>query len=1043
MDKNYTLPIIEVNENIPMVALHGSHPGLLLALSSHFKSLGLEAVIATDSATYPLLQNHPVIDSLELANLINLSFDYLICVDPSSHDLSLIDPLLDHLSNHNGKAAFVLTKSDHLNPLFTKLSQRHPTLDYRLIAVYHLFGSLPPSNPCSPLESILLNAFITHKLTLAQNLDQILYPVSYQAIVQGITKTLFKTDSFQKKFYLSSLEKVSLETLLLEFKRFIPDLDVTYTSSTSQIAPPPLKKIISTQAEIGWYPQFDHPKDTSSILTEFQTNIGLYNQTQTLSPSDTPNNTDINQTASVKDQAQDSYHFYQPKQQADQEVDHQVGDSHNNPTTQTQTNDIQTTLSETSYDQKPSVVQPDREGENTQVITPSIVVKDNRLTKPSFPQLKTLYSPIKKQGRVHKLKKSNKSFSSTKLHHSPTDRKFGFSKRGFVVSFVLLILTTIIFGPFIFSIYTSYLAVNQMNKGYQNLLSVDPESSQNYFAAAENNLNYARAGLTAFLPTRLFFSQKVDKYDRLLDSASRVNTLLKSQTKLLKNYQDLYEHILTRDVTSTDFESLKTALLEDSQNSYNQLVNIELNLDRQDFDSSFPFLESLKNYKQLFSKSKIIYNKGISLFKVITAFFGQNSVQNILVVVQNDTELRPTGGFLDTVGILTIKDGQIIDYSVQDIYSLDQQLKGFVSPPDSLKKYLGEPSWFLRDSNWEPNLPQSAKEIIWFYEKESNRVVDGVIFIDTTTLSKIAEVTGPISIDGWSDPINSLNLKEKVLFEPRSQSKEGEQQYLLTQYLKLLIQTLITQGKSKAVTFASLLIEASQESHVQFFHKDPNIQSQISAENLSGELAYEPCFAKFQTVSCVNETFGIFEANVGINKVNYYLKRSIDHQVMIDNSGMVNHKIILTYQNTSPSSTWPGGDYKAFVRFYSPLGSDIAYIKQDGVLVGLESQRAGSVFSFLESSYPIKVTAGSTSEVEIYLRSPKILNPLSTQNAISISWQKQSGTSSDPLRISLNYPDFYTATEVNQNSNSSPGRTQFLSQFQTDTLFAVSLQKKQ
>jgi len=58
-----------------------------------------------------------------------------------------------------------------------------------------------------------------------------------------------------------------------------------------------------------------------------------------------------------------------------------------------------------------------------------------------------------------------------------------------------------------------------------------------------------------------------------------------------------------------------------------------------------------------------------------------------MVLLQNENELRASGGFIGSYGILTINDGKWQDLEINDVYQADGQLKGHVEPPAEIKKY--------------------------------------------------------------------------------------------------------------------------------------------------------------------------------------------------------------------------------------------------------------------------------------------------------------------------------------------------------------------
>ena len=91
----------------------------------------------------------------------------------------------------------------------------------------------------------------------------------------------------------------------------------------------------------------------------------------------------------------------------------------------------------------------------------------------------------------------------------------------------------------------------------------------------------------------------------------------------------------------------------------------------------------------------------------LPAILGHDGARRYLVIAQNPAELRPTGGFLGTYGILTLDDGRIASLEFHDVYTLDdQQGMPYQEPPEELAAYLlGRGSWELADANWSPDFP--------------------------------------------------------------------------------------------------------------------------------------------------------------------------------------------------------------------------------------------------------------------------------------------------------------------------------------------------
>src|SRR5260221_856707 len=102
-----------------------------------------------------------------------------------------------------------------------------------------------------------------------------------------------------------------------------------------------------------------------------------------------------------------------------------------------------------------------------------------------------------------------------------------------------------------------------------------------------------------------------------------------------------------------------------------------------------------------------------------------NGFKRYLVMFQNGSELRPTGGFPGTYGVVSFKDGKLETMMVDDVYNLDGQMKENIVPPLQMQHIT--PTWGMRDANWYVDFPTSAKNVEAFYKKEAGQAIDGVM----------------------------------------------------------------------------------------------------------------------------------------------------------------------------------------------------------------------------------------------------------------------------------------------------------------------------
>ncbi|GAJ02563.1 unnamed protein product, partial [marine sediment metagenome] len=161
-----------------------------------------------------------------------------------------------------------------------------------------------------------------------------------------------------------------------------------------------------------------------------------------------------------------------------------------------------------------------------------------------------------------------------------------------------------------------------------------------------------------------------------------------------------------------------------------------------------------------FTREKITLTRQIvDVLPQVLAFTGKKTY---LLLLQDNLELRPTGGFISSYGLITFANGKLLDFQIRDIYATDNQLKGRVKPPLPLEKYLGEKSWYFRDSNWDPHFPASGVKAEWFLKTAIERDVDGVIAFNFNFLQKILQALGPVELLESGEKITTDNLLERA-----------------------------------------------------------------------------------------------------------------------------------------------------------------------------------------------------------------------------------------------------------------------------------------
>lgn len=388
---------------------------------------------------------------------------------------------------------------------------------------------------------------------------------------------------------------------------------------------------------------------------------------------------------------------------------------------------------------------------------------------------------------------------------------------------------------------------------------------------------------------------------------------------------------------------------------------------------------------------------------VLPDMVGTSKKRTYALLLQNNQELRPTGGFIQAIAFLNFDNGSLVSNQVYSVYELDKKISGQVVPPDEIKQFLGENNWYLRDSNWSPDFPKTSKEITWFIEKSLGITVDGVIALNIFSLADLIEAVGPISLPEYNEVLTQRNIEERMEFHSEVILIDSPQS--VDYSVKVLTKILegLTNLKEESVpTLLESLNHSLETKQAMVYSSVESEQSIMQGLGWTGNIAPPSCPTRLSVVDCMVDTVAQVEANIGINKANYYLNRAINHSIFVSKTN-AQHTRTITFDNTAQSNSWPKGTYKAYVKFYvNPTAIlEKALINGSELAINQVIQTEEDGFKVLG----IRVDVPIQKQLQLQL---VYSTPLSTNGSFSYVFynRKQSGIDSDPFTIQITHsPD--------------------------------------
>lgn len=307
-------------------------------------------------------------------------------------------------------------------------------------------------------------------------------------------------------------------------------------------------------------------------------------------------------------------------------------------------------------------------------------------------------------------------------------------------------------------------------------------------------------------------------------------------------------------------------------------------------------------------KLELTYNS-VQTFKQLvvlgqTFFTGQ---KHVLLLLQNNNELRTTGGFIGSFGDINLTNGKIGKLKFASIYDLDGQLDEKILPPSPMLAV--NDSWFLRDANWFASFDMTAKKIISFYEKEGGETPDLVIALTPTAVAGILKITGPLEIDA-NKKIDAENLVEElqILTQSSPGDPSNEPKRILSGLFAQLFQKIdVLSNEQKAYVFQELQKSLANK-QILLYSEIQKAQKTFEEFNWAGNI-----------MPSDRDYLMITSSNLGGTKTDLAIEQTIRLESLIKINGEIENTLTVIRTNKMPRL--PNAQNKSFVRIFVPKGS--------------------------------------------------------------------------------------------------------------------------
>lgn len=584
-----------------------------------------------------------------------------------------------------------------------------------------------------------------------------------------------------------------------------------------------------------------------------------------------------------------------------------------------------------------------------------------------------------------------------------------------VTAVLVILFSYFILSP-IFGIGIGSAVVYSNSKQiYDSVKSLDFASTKDRTEKIETNLRRINQNLE-----KLHWAFKITNQESLYNSSTQLllgiqyaiegsGDMITALEPLAEYFTEFEPALNFQSSTGSTTREYRTYLQELQDNSYkiqDSSYKVELAfgiIDKID-TSTFPkFMQD--KILLLKDTSEQLYNTLDPLAEIssfLPDLLGVDERKRYLIFLQNEGEIRSTGGWLSSYAILGIEGGQIRELYVDDIYNADGLLETqgkTYEAPVSMQNALDLENWNFSMVNWDPDLSNTmyaAEQFVADMDKGND--IDGLITIDISFIQKLLDKWDGIEVPGETEIITSDNLYSKIFemhtsFTPGSDRKSTFLASLADEVIKKILSSDI-EGYQE---IGEAIIESLDEKHIQATFKDADAFNYMNSSKWAGSLETEYTGAPMA-----------IDWNWGANKANLYIKRNHNLTVTIKDEEQITFKYSISIENNSTEDEYPQGDYENYLRIYLPLDAQILSIK--GLNDNDYDIYEDNSYKVVGGWFNIPIQEVETFEITYRLKSSD--NPLDfplsingNNKELNLELFKQAGTFQDAYKVDITYPD--------------------------------------
>lgn len=498
----------------------------------------------------------------------------------------------------------------------------------------------------------------------------------------------------------------------------------------------------------------------------------------------------------------------------------------------------------------------------------------------------------------------------------------------------------------------------------------------------------------------------ITSIDEVLDIATSTKELIETTATSLSGQKMV-------DSTNIDFKIDLAVLERHIKEKSDQIDKLNASLKRNKVSSNIVSAQEQQKVIDSFATlSQSLAQIQNNLLPLLKWYSGVDGEKKIMLLLQNNAEIRGSGGFIGSYAIITAKDSSIkrIDFQT-NIYKLDKSAEGKVNvaaPPEYDVLYGGK--MFLRDANYAVDGPESLGKVQELYQLESEQRLDGIIAIDTSLITSLLKLTGPVEFPDLGLSITSDNFLttvqaevEQNYFTRAGALAENEPKKILAQMMPIVLNRTFAKmkdNKSRSEVL-KILTNSISAKHIIFYSGSPEIENTLGQLNLSGKLS-----------TANYDYFMSHSTNIGGGKSSLNIAEDVSDEINISDKGEVTHNVTIIRKHQG-TGVWPDGTNINLMRILLPNDSEVTdFAATEGNFwPHMDQKRSKEIDHYIGTeagktklSFWMNTPAGSTTQANFSYKSAYKIYTKDSENVYRLFLQKEPGSNANNYHFTIKYP---------------------------------------